>query len=56
VLPVRAGGAPGGSGFGSEVRSMHRAGGGAPVPLRLPGVCRFFAVPFWQERQPDVGF
>jgi len=56
VLPVEAGGMPGGGGFGSGVRSLRRAGGGAPVSLHLQRVCRFFAVPFGQGRQPDIWF
>jgi len=31
-------------------------GGGAPCPVRLQDVCGFFALPFWQERQPPVWF
>ena len=31
-------------------------GGGAPVPLHLQRVCGFFAVPFWQGRQPSIWF
>ena len=54
VFPVGAGGVPGRGGVGSGIRSLRRAGGGAPVPLRVERVCRFFAVPFWQGRQPDV--
>jgi len=54
VLPVGAGGMPGGGGVSSGVHTLPRAGGGAPVPLCLQHVCGFFAVPFWQERQPDV--
>ena len=51
VLPVGAGGVPGRGGVASGVRTLRRAGVGAPVPLRLQPVCRFFAVPFWQGRQ-----
>ena len=49
MIPVGAGGedgVPGGCGAGSGVRALRRAGGGAPVPLRLQHVCRFFGVPF----------
>jgi len=56
VLPVEAGGVPGGGGVGSGIRSLRQAGGGAPVPLRVQHVCGFFAVPFWQGRKPDVWF
>jgi len=56
VLPVGAGGVPGGGGVGSGICSLHRAGGGAPVPLRVQCDCEFFAVAFWQGRQQDVGF
>jgi hypothetical protein len=31
-------------------------GGGAPFRLRLRRICECFAVPFWQWRQPSVGF
>jgi hypothetical protein len=54
VLPVAACGVPGAGGVGSGVRTLRRAGGGAPVPLHLQRVCGFFAVPVWQGRQPDV--
>jgi len=54
VLPVGAGGVPGGGGVDSGVRTLRQAGGGAPVHLRLQRVCGFFAVPFWQGRQPGV--
>jgi len=30
--------------------------GGTPMPLRLQCVCGFFAVPFWQGRQPSIWF
>ena len=53
VLQVGAGCMPGGGGVGSGVRTLRRAGGGAPGPLSLQRVCGFFAVPFWQGRQPD---
>jgi len=43
-----AGGVPGLGGAGH--------GRGAPVPLRLQGVCGFFAVPFWQGRQLSLWF
>jgi len=56
VLPVGAGGVPGGGGVSSEIRSLRWAGGGAPVSVRIQRVCRIFAVPFWQGRQPDVWF
>jgi len=56
VLPVGAGGVPGGGVVGSGIRSLRWAGGGAPVPLRYQRVCEFFEVPFWQGRQPDVWF
>jgi hypothetical protein len=56
VLPVGAGGVPGSGGVGSGVSSLCRMGGGAPVPLCLQRVCGFFALPFWQEDQPDVSF
>jgi len=59
VVPVGAGGAggmQGGCGVGSGVRTLRRAGGGAPVTLRLQRVCGCFAVPFWQGRQLDVWF
>jgi hypothetical protein len=46
VLSVGAGGVQGGGGVSSGVRTLHRAGGGAPDPLRLHRVCRFLAVPF----------
>jgi hypothetical protein len=29
-------------------------GGGAPGPVRLQGVCGYFAVPLWQRRQLSV--
>jgi len=54
VLPVGVGGVHGGGGVGSGIHSLRRAGRGAPVPLRVQRVCGFFAVPFWQGRQPDV--
>ena len=54
VLLVGAGDMPGGGGVGSGVSSLRHSGGGAPVPLRLQRVCGFFAVPFWQGRQPGV--
>jgi len=54
VLPVGAGSVPRGGGVGSGVHTLHRAGGGSPVSLRLQRVCGFFAVPFCQGRQPDV--
>ena len=41
-----AGGVPGLGGAGH--------GRGAPVPLHLKRVCEFFAVTFWQGRQPSV--
>jgi len=56
VLPVGPGCVLGGGGVGSGVGSQRRAGGGAPIPLRLQRVCGFFAVPFSQGRQPDVWF
>jgi hypothetical protein len=56
VLPVGAGGVPGGGGVGSGIRSLRRAGGGAPVPLHVQRACGLFAVPFWQERQLDFWF
>jgi len=56
VLPVAAGGVPGSGGIGSGVRSLRWSGGGAPVPFCLQRVCRFFTVPFWQGRQPDIWF
>jgi hypothetical protein len=56
VIPVGAGGAPGRGGVHYGICCLHRAGGGAPVPLRLQRVCRFFAVPFWPEMQPDIWF
>jgi len=31
-------------------------GGDAPLPLRLQRVSGFFAVPFWQGRQPSIWF
>jgi len=31
-------------------------GGGAPIPMRLQGVCAFIAVPLWQGRLPSVWF
>jgi len=54
VLPVGPGGVPGTVGVGSGVRTLRRAGGGAPVPLRLQRVCGFFGVPLWQGRQPGI--
>jgi hypothetical protein len=54
VLPVGAGSVPRGGGVRSGVRTLRRTGGGAPLPLHLQRVCRFFAVPWWQGRQPDV--
>jgi len=56
VLTVGAGGVPGGGGVDSGIGSLHRAGGGAPSPLRVHGVCGFFAVGIWQGWQPDVWF
>jgi len=56
VLPVGAGGMPGGGGVGSGVGSPCWAGRGAPVALHLQCDCGFFVVPFWQGRQPDVWF
>jgi len=60
VLPVDASGVPGrggvGSGVGSGFCCLRRLGGGAPVPLHLQRVCRFFEVPFWQGRHPGVWF
>jgi len=59
VLPVGVGGAGGvrgGSGVGSGVRTLHWAGGGAPIPLRLQRVCRFFAVKFGKEGSRMFGF
>jgi len=56
VLPVGAGVVPGGGGFGSGVHIPSRGGSGSPVPLPLQHVCRFFALPFWRGRQPDVWF
>jgi len=38
----------------SGVRTLRRVGGGSPVSLRLQRVCGFFAVPFWQEKKPDI--
>jgi hypothetical protein len=55
VLKVGAGGVPGRGGVGSEVRILPRAGGGAPVPLRLQCVCRIFAVPFQKEGNQKFG-
>jgi len=54
VLQVGAGGMPGEGAVGSGVRTLRRAGVGAPVPLHLQRVYGLFAVPFWQGRQPDV--
>jgi len=59
VLPVGAGGAggvAGGCGLSSGVRTLRRAGGGAPVPVRPQRVCRFFAVPFGMEGSRTFGF
>jgi len=56
VLPVGVGGVPGEGGVGSGICSLRRAGVGAPVLLRVQLVCGFFAVPFWQGRQPDLWF
>jgi len=39
---------------GDSRRGSARLGGGAPLPLRLQRVSGFFAVPFWQGRQPSV--
>jgi len=41
---------------GSRVGCLSLLGGGMPVPLCLQRVCRFFAVPFGQGRQPGVWF
>jgi len=38
VLPVGVGGVPGRGGVSSGVRTLRRAGGGAPVPLHLQRV------------------
>jgi hypothetical protein len=56
VLPVRAGGVPGGGRVGSGIRYLRRAGEGSPVPLRVQRVYGFFAGLLWQGRQPDVWF
>jgi len=56
VLIVGVGGVPGGCGEGSGIRSLRRAGGGAPFPFGVQRVSWFFAVPFWQARQPDCWF
>jgi len=44
--------------FGSRLWSQLSAsvGGGTSVPLGLQHVCRFYTVPFWQERHPAVWF
>jgi len=42
-----AGGVLGGGGVGCGIRTLLRAGGGAPVRLRIQHVCGFLAVPFW---------
>jgi len=39
---------------GDSSRGGVRLGGGAPLPLCLQHVSGFFAVPFWQGRQPSV--
>jgi len=49
-------GIPGRHGVRSGVGCLCQSGGGAPVPLRLQRVCRFFAVPFGQGRHPFVWF
>ena len=48
-LSQASGGAGGVTGLGGAFHD-----GGAPVPLRLQRVCGFFAVPFWQGRQPSI--
>jgi len=50
-LSLWSGGAGGIQGLGGAGR-----GGGAPGPLCLQRVCGFFAMPFWQGRQPSVWF
>jgi hypothetical protein len=47
VLLVVVGDVPGGGEVSSGIRSLRRAGGGATGHVRVPRVCRFFAVPFW---------
>jgi hypothetical protein len=47
---------PGSGAVGPGVGSLRRSGGGALVPLRLQGVCGFFAVPLWHGRQLDIWF
>jgi len=60
VLPVEASGVLGRGGLGSAVGSrfccLRRLGRGAPVPLRLQRVCRFFEVPFCQGRHLGIWF
>jgi len=41
---------------GDTGRGGARLGGGAPFALRLQRVSGFFAVPFWQGRQPSIWF
>ena len=56
LLPVRVGGVSGRDGVSSRVGYLRRLVGGAPVPVHLHCVCRFFAVPLWQSRDPAVWF
>jgi len=51
-----SGGIPGRCGIFSGVGCLSPSGGGAPVPLRLQHVSRFYAVPLWQRRLPSIRF
>jgi len=56
MSPVGVWGVPGTVGVGSGVGCPHRSGAGAPVPLPLQRVWKFFVMPFWQKRHPAMWF